>query len=633
MTALWRFFVDEMRRNLPVLPVGLVAVGILSLPAVRDLSADAGLDDHRLLVAACVLFLLVPALSLYLAGNAWLRERAEGTLLWLYARPLPAGALFTVRLAAMMASVGLFAGLALLLVAVSPVTVITEPGLRELGVLPLAALLLVVVPAAAVWVSACAPARSWAGPLLFGAVAAAWVLPGVVRSLLPMPHRLFAHVRELDVAIAAVRYGVFPLLLLTAAWWATRRAVGDRRRRRLAMLATAAVAGAATAVLWTSALAVVWSDPVRPTWARSLTDGHRLRLVQGRGLEEGVAQVEITGVGRLPVFAFSFPFVAPDGRSAVVRLVTEEHGWSLVTAVGAVHALGTLGASPVGWSPGGDRFAFLCSPRRTVAGSLCSDVDRTSLLLVDRAGALRTVPLPVSRDVAFWNAEWLDGDHLLLAEAPSGTELETREGQRWGVVSVAGRTARWARPVTAPPPGRTLSTAFSAPRMFGGHPAPRRRGRLLLWIGEGEERTLASLEPTDWSLRPLTVRPRAASTPERWYHPESLGTLDDGTAVWLERDAGARRVMLLPPPAADGEPQVRASCRLPAGERLGGFLGAAGSRAAWSDRRQVLLCDLTSGEAEVLDALGAGPVSALGVEVTQSGVRAPDGRWLIGGPG
>lgn len=632
MTALWSFFVYEMRRNLPVLPVGLVAVGILALPAVRDVVADVGVEDHRLAIAASVLYLLVPALSVYLAFNAWLRERSEGTLRWLYARPLPTGALFAVRLAAMGTTLVLFTAVALAFIGVSPpaLAVFSEPGLLEPGVLALFLLLLAVVPAVTVWASACALGRGWGGPLLLAGVAAAWLLPAAVPGLLPLPHELFEHREHLDRGIAVLRYGAFPLLLLAAAWWATRRAVADWRPRRQALLATATVAVGACLLLLVGASVAAWSDPERVTLVRELAEGRTLRYVEGGGLRHDVARVEVSGAARMPVFAGRPPWVAPDGRAAFFPGVTEDgRGWVLVRDDGGFRQLPDLGARPVGWSPRGGSFAFRCraSPRsgETTVGGICAPVEGATLLVVPRDGTPRPVLLP-GLEAGPWRMQWLDESHLLVAQRDAAVRSRPEATQRWGVVSVTGQPARWVRPVRPLPPGQQLTTAYAEGRFFlDGYPVPRRDGRLLLWLGAGEERTLVALDPADWSLQPLAVRPWRSMKREKRHHSETLGTLDDGTAVWTERADGGHRVMVLPPAAGEAGAVVRRSCRLPGEPRPDRFLGHVGRRAVWSGGDRLLVCDLESGRMAAGYDFGSEAFTVLGIDVTQRGILVPRG--------
>lgn len=632
MSSLWSFFAYEMRRNLPVLPVGLVAAGVMALPALRGLATDLGVEDRRMLAAAGVLFLLVPVLALYVAGNAWLRERSEGTLRWLYARPLSGSALFAVRLAAMVVTLGVFVALTHAVIGVSPWAFLNDPVLWTLNAAPLLVFLPALVPATAVWVSACAPGRGWGFPLLATVLVASWLLPTAAGGLLPMPVILFEQSQGLETAVAVLRYGVFPLLLLAGAWWATRRAVADPRPRRQAMVGTAVAAVTAVLLVALGASVSAWTAPARVVWERSLAGGTTLRLIEGKGLEEGVARLGLGGVGALDVWTRAWipPIVAPDGRNAVLRDALEWGAWVMVGSDGTVLDLGKLEADPMGWSPGGERFAFLCRKNQRGVESLCSGARRPILVLVGRRGSLRTLPLP-GLDDGFFHVQWLDGEHLMVVESTGAADGAGTWTQRWGVLSIAEVTTRWSRPVEARPAGQELSTAYAVFRaaLFPGSPAPRRDGRLLLWRGAGSERELVALDPEGWRLRVLTVRPRRATVPDEWYHPESLGTLDDGTAVWVERDAGAYRVMALPP-AGDGlDGAVRPSCRFPGGDWPGRFLGQMGSRAVWSPGRRLLLCDLDSGETRVIDDLGPGVYNASGVEVTARGIRAPQGRWIV----
>ncbi|HMB53539.1 MAG TPA: hypothetical protein VKU40_09500, partial [Thermoanaerobaculia bacterium] len=109
LSTAWAFFVAELRRGALAVASGLGGViALLLVPRLMPDAMRATSEDLRLAVALAGIVLVLPLLGLYLATSGWARERADGTLGWLYARPLSASAIFGLRVAAFALTLAVF---------------------------------------------------------------------------------------------------------------------------------------------------------------------------------------------------------------------------------------------------------------------------------------------------------------------------------------------------------------------------------------------------------------------------------------------------------------------------------------------------------------------------------------------
>lgn len=607
-------FLWELRRHLPAV-AGALAV-LLALPLLRwglrpvaslRLAGDAGLP-----LATLAVFLVAPLLGVYLAGSGWSRERTEGTLGWLYVRPVGAGVLFAVRVAAVLAALALFVGLALLLLRVAPSRVLDDPGLFELGVYRFGLVLYAVVLPAAFFASAVGGGFGTGAVALLGAVGGAFVAAAVPRLLVPYPDVLLADPGAVQLRSDLVLWVGAPLALLAGAWLATRRAVADARSRHRGVTGAATVALVAVLLAAAGTLWQVWGDPLQPVAVRSLGGEARLQLLAGHGLRPDVLRLEVVRAGggerRLDLLALDLPAVSPDGGALVKTGATE---WALVGEDASVRRFELpRWADPtfaVGWSPDGRRFAFH-TPGWGRSGGL--------LLVEPASGEHHLVPVavPPGAEAAAWRARWADGTNLLV-HGPAGSG----SGAWWSVVSVQGDTVHGPQRL---PQGRALESTAAATVQRAGRRTllqqpvtePRREGGLLLWRVGPEGRDLVRLAPGTWELETLASRPAGVRTAFGRRGRDTLGSLGDGTAVWVEArgEGSPRSVVRLAP----GRSDASVACGVPDGFLPGSFRGAGGGSAYWwpvlGDGTVALLaCDLGAGEARTLDDLGPwGPLSA-----------------------
>lgn len=607
--AAWAFFLDELRRGAMAVAGGLLAVVALALvPRLMPNALPGGGDELRLAAAVAGMVFVLPLVGLYLATSGWARERADGTLGWLYTRPLSSDALFWLRTAAFATSLAIFAAVVLVATWTTPGKVFADPEIGDVYSFYRYTPVLFPFLAVSLFVSATA-GRGRLAPMLAATV-------GVLASLalvpeLPLPTgELLADLEAVELRRALLLYAVFPLALLVGAWVAVRGAVIDRRTRWRGVWVAAAIATAGA--LLSAALAVhqIWGDPWRPVSVHAAAGGE-LRLSSGHGYAPWVLRLELAredGGRVLPgVFLVPQVFTSPRGEVAVFEGVLSTPRLRWFGRGGEERAVVLDEAvRMVGWSPDGRHFAARASDH---------------LLLLDAdTGSVRPLALPwlSAEERAFWSVAWLDDRHLFLSTF--------NKGSWWNVVDVGGRLVAEGR---VPEADRVLPNSGDHWWMpegdNGTYPvapfsAPRRDGELLLWVSRRNERRDLVAVGADGGFEVLAEAPKQRSL------DFSLGVVGD-TVVWF----GDRVVRALP---ATGE--ERTSCAVPSGFTHGHFRGAAGRVAVWAPSRhgegpfdRLFACDLASGEGELVGDLG--PWGSESAQVTDEGLLTPSGLRRFGG--
>ena len=628
----WAFFRFEMRRHLPAVGLLLAAVFLFDLVLGWTASANglrAG-GDMRIAVAVPLLSLFAVVLSLQLLLTSWLRERADGTLAWLYARPVSASTMFAVRLAAALLALALFLAGGLVVLRVPPGDLL-DPALLDTAAVRLVALAVLLFLAASLFTSAVA----WsAGTGLLIALLVAGL--GLLLAELPMlaapaaPELLADPGAVERVWVLLVVVGL-PLAFVAGAWVATRRALLDRRQLWRGAAAATAVVALAVVAATLAVYAQTHRHDAEAVAALEISEASELRFYRDADLRDGVYTLAAESGGDerwLPgVHGARPPFLHPGSGQAMVPLVGGE--WVLFDEAArqrrrfAAHRSRVRDAA--GWSPDGRWFALPCggagrdrpADAPALGGwlpagdepavSACpGDPRLESLLLVSQEGE-RLVPLTEVPTGSHWRAAWLDSEHLAVA-----VRADDRRSASWMVVDLTAAVPRVSDgPHELPPGVELLLPAPESAQVFNDmalrHPSvlgrdlPRRDGDLLAWRrGEGSTE-LVALRPVGeiakiaggaggapqadprgrWSLDPLTTLPsRAVPRFMSWF--SQLATLADGTALWVatRSDAGQPVYALAP-----GSSVPRQVCELPANSFPSAFAGIEerpeGRRAVW----------------------------------------------------
>ncbi len=678
--ALLSFFGYELRRHLPTLAVGwvLLAAPVLAYRFVEE-SWRFWSSDLAPFVAQLAIMLLAPILTLVMAVSGYAGERADGTLEWLYARPLSADAIFTARAAAVVAATVLWIGVALLLYGVSP----AELDLWEL------------TAAAAAWgLVAALVALALGSGLLVSALArdqreaySRWQIaflvlgfaaPGFVLYALPSRPALLTRGGGVLLMTAG---NVYVALLaggaLLVAWWTLRRGPGDARRSRRHLTGAAAVAVVALGVYTAILLQPLAIDPGAVAMVRTLGGGATLELARARGIEEGVYHPVIHRADGARIVHRDFVHAAvvfshPGSGHAMLRRVSgwqdsryrPASSWLRLDRAGGSHTVELEEAQyqePVGFSRDGRRFAW-----RTLYGSRyglqqSSSRDGRVLVLGDdlRLHRIRVaVPAETAGAAPVWTAAWLDAERLLIASEPVqytfiGSFLGHHGSRHWWSVISADSEALVDPQLL--PEGRRIfaaALAYSPDELvrsilrtdsgllavteqlstFSPAAVSRRGTSPVFLLAGGSPPEVAALDTESWQWISLAAvewlsQPRHAYSREDYFLTTgviSLGALADGTLVWLERHAVERsRVRALG--EADSEPRTVCVFEHSA-YGIGGFRGASGGWAVWADSRERSLyaCHPGSGNTRVLDDLGR--LAARSAEVTADGILTPAGR-------
>ena len=625
MSATLALFRSEVRRNLPSLAVALALVAAVAVLG-RAMGHDGPYRDGAwaLNAARFAVLLLGPVLGAERALHSWSAERADGTLAWLYARPLAATRIFIVRAAAIYLAQATLVVAALAANGVAPsrfwrVDDVTAHSLMRLGLM----LLIGSVPFGLFFAAVSSqPGRALAGLVL--------VAPWLWLGAMGLGFRILGEARWGGSGSSGLLAS--SAAALGAAWWAVRRTPADRRRLRRGW--SALLIGLAASSL----LAAAWSR-LPPSYlsrrvvaVRSLGEGADLHW-QRQEARWGPAYVPFLIDGRdRPRPAGGATAVVPaastdraSGRTMVagadaVWRILERGGRTLATSTPADGPGSTFGI--VGWSPTARHFAWR-SPYRKSLG-------RPAMLIAEATGEVREVPLDFPPEYGDWgwNALWLDDRTVLLASDWTHVDAKTAQPPRrvtwWGTLDVDGggeselRHLPFGWRLETPAPVVTLHPGD--PREVVAVPPPRRRGALVLWLTDGATSRLVTLADPSRGLEPL-VETAAARR-------DTLGALDDGELVWIERRPEVSVVVAL---AADGD-EPRRACELPGDFPPWIFRGAAGRWVLWAEQgdgetpgTRLLGCQLDSGAVRVLDRLG--PLGFLSVDVAGRGVLGLRG-WI-----
>ena len=169
------------------------------------------------------------------------------------------------------------------------------------------------------------------------------------------------------------------------------------------------------------------------------------------------------------------PWPNPRRGLAIAQRYVDDQ-WLLVQHDGTATALELAPAgttTAVGWSPSGDRFAWLHRPWGRTKGSGDAPISAGPyrVIVLERDQSLRMIPVPQSMS-SDTRAAWIDDEALLLAEGGSNA---TSRGS-WSIVPVEGTSASAVqelepRQVLAAPSLTTLAARG------GGAPAPLRSRR------------------------------------------------------------------------------------------------------------------------------------------------------------
>jgi hypothetical protein len=590
-------------------------------------------------------YVMAPVVAFYLASLGWAMERSEGTLRWLYARPLPSIQIFLIRVLSIFAVTAVWTLVALLANGVSP------PRLMELtSQLPWVAV--------GAWVAGVGlgVGGGCLASALFqrrDAVIMANVV-GALTLLVLVPWVMLEHASTTTVLLAAgqrhllstkVVYGILlSLALLLGTGYAMYRTPVDRARYRRALI-TVPLLAVAGAVLWIMIQRPLSVSREGMSYVRWLGDGVTLGFAEAPGLDPWILHpvlVDEDGGEQSFNQAFAIPglVLAHPGRGLAVvrefasarRRPIDHHRWLVIDRRGEVQHL-ELGENrhvePIGWSPQGTRFAW----KETYRYGKKRSRDSRMAVMNDE---MHITWVGLETPSAEYTAAWIDEERLFVVPPM----LEYKGDGWWMVVKANGATE--LGPETLPQGHSLFSPAFAYPLEYhilfdenypSFSPAPlARRGNepvVSLIRCDDDVSQLVTLDTRAGELQPLPGTQRAIPFACGMFRIlilnglVSVGPLPDGGLVWAESvTVSETRIVTMDADAL--EPRQVCTIRGDDAE-VGGFRGTAGAWALWADlfERRLVACQVETGEVRTLalETLGG----ARAVDIVDGGVLTPTG--------
>ena len=651
MRAAGSLLLYELRRHAPLTLGGWLLL-LVPLLIHRLSSGSWGYwgSEWKEPMAAVAAYLVAPVLAFYLASSGWAAERTQGTLRWLYARPLPAMRIYLLRLLAVFVLTAVWTVVAVLLNGV------TLSGLAAwISDSPLFSVRAWFVLAGLGLSGGCLASVLFRNrdaiilSSLAGALALLFLVPWLTLEFAPTADALLTGGRVHLMNSMLLYGGLLILALLAGAGYAMHRTPADRLRRRRAAVAAAPLVIVALAALW-----ILILQPLRITPQISsvhwLGDGVTLRFVGAPGLEPWVRHPVLDG-GEAGEQILRTQFAMPElvlahpgtGR-AMVREVghflsnrLKGNHWLLIDRRGEVSRL-DLGSDrrmvPIGWSPDGSRFAWKEIPPSTGDRS---EAFRMAVLNDDGeiTSFSRKIPTPE------FTAAWIDDERLLVVPSM----LANHSGW-WMVVRDDGRIEHG--PEMLPESEALFSPSFAYPvefyRYLGkDHPTFRpvpqvlygRDPVLFMRNCNDETNQLVILDADAGEFHAISEADRATPMACGKSHDfirdglVSIGSLADGSLVWAEPVPGSGTNIVALLPTASRRMEV---CTFEGNDvEIGGYRGSQGPWALWSDlrERRLLACQVETGEVRTLDLHEYGGARA--VDIVDGGVLTAEGILELDG--
>jgi hypothetical protein len=656
----------ELRRHLATLALGLLSLAVLPIAhrLINDRSRYEA-DGWNVWGAALALYVVMPLLVLAMAASGWSRERALHTLEWLHARPLASGRLFAARMGAIVVPALAWSAIAAAIHGASAADVelvlTTFPGLP--GPVTLFAAQLALALGAGLLASALAASAESAFRISVLLMTTAWLVVltagrAVGHSAILVAASRDDHSSFLDRANAVPLFGLAAAMLI-GAWIAIGRAPESRRGRLRAPLVAGGIAALALMAFLAILYAPLLSGATMPQalWLggeRSLTFAPARGLNRDLGRETLLFTHPILHDGsRAQVLSEEFlvrpgpwmrgPWPNPRRGLAIAQRYVDDQ-WLLVRHDGTVTALELVPAgeaTAVGWSPSGDRFAWLHRPWGRAKGSGDAPIYAAPhrVIVLERDRSLRMIPVPPSMSPVT-RAAWIDNEALLLAEGR--TDASRR---RWSIVPIEGTSASAVHELE---PRQVLAAPALTTWPLGAAELPRLAGRAVALLATGDQpgsfflwrpaaKEQISIPSPVVPYRLVAIDPAGAAIElgpaiDGAASVGTLGNLDDGSLVWAQPDrplskpewgAGVpTRIYRLT--AFDGVPELL--CTIPNG-RLSELLGQSGSWAIWDTVAlfdyELWACNVETGESRQVAEwqTWAHPLAAIG----DRGIFTPHG--------
>lgn len=578
MKALRAVFAYELRAHLPF--TAIFSISLLLLIAIHRVSTgswDYWSSEWASAGLVASMSILSPCLLLFVALRLWAGEREQGTLSWLYSRPLSSSALFGSRVLAVATLWLLWVSIALVVhlpssqarttflhgppgSSVSPLVLWIVPGLVAFGLGAMSSCLSGSVVRALV--------------LSFGLAAGILGLTAATTAALPTVPLLLSWGQDRLQSTAFLWAAWISFSCLIAAWVAVRVAPLDTRRIHHSWVTWSLVVAPGLI-----ACALILLSPLRPDRSTVhqislLGDGAQVRLCASQGIDHwnfGVPVVtELDGSEHRFRTITSTIFTEPQ-RGLLLFKALQHKGkeWQLASREGKIldwrAPSGNGDWRGLGWSPGGDCFAW------TEDGWLHLMNDRSQ---VESFAS----PVPGSPVLG----GWIDDRHIVLQ-----SYAHRSEGPRtWAIVDRFGATVRAPEPLPADRfyvgSGARLAASVS-------------EFALMAWqSSDTNDWLLVGANGPEWQLEPITTVAYPIVT--------SLGITDSGGLIWLERVerfSGALKVMRRHSDT-DAIEELATVDAVPGRERgwpaVGHTVGHSGPWIVWAGRSRVVACNSETGK-------------------------------------
>lgn len=594
MKALTALLIHEMRSHLPFYAVFGISI---QFPFFAHRFVTGGWDywssDWSVAGLIACSWYLAPALLMLLALQLWAGERERGTVAWLYARPIAATSLFSVRVLALLTTWVLWSTAAAvvhlpsqsaraalagnqLFVPANPIVVWAVSGLLVIAVAALGGTL------------SRSPVHALGG--IVGSSTAAIGLIALAAWRVPTVPILSTWGREwlVNICLAAATWTA--LGCLVAAWAVGRRAPLDQRRNRRALKTAFAFAVPGMIACLYFLLLPLHANRLAVHQVELLSSGSQIRLCAAAGFDRpGVGipvLIDTAGKGEEISAATTRLWVSRQQELVVFNALSHKGTeWTIINGSGKkldwLKGTDTTRWQGLGWSPGGEKFAW---------------ISRGELHLLGAGGILASYSQPLESDRLAGG--WIDDDNVIL----TGRSSQEQVGS-WTIVTRAGTTTRAPESYIAGSL-RFPSLASRSPQTAVGE--SRIRSELVAWRSDhAGQWTLLRAEPADWILRPVLTRAKPIVV--------SIGAGPEESLVWLERiDSEPCEFAVLRLRDGNNEPDriaclepsdYNGDCYIPVYE----YLGFSHDWIVWAGRHDVVAVSVETGE-----TVSLGPHSGLG---------------------